>query len=80
MNVDGMEFVAMELKYCERCGGLWLRQQGEDGVYCAPCERQASEAAGGGSWQNTRRSLVKARIALERKNGEILFVCEGGNA
>jgi len=23
----------VELKYCERCGGLWLRQQGASGVY-----------------------------------------------
>jgi len=27
----------VELKYCERCGGLWLRPQGTDGVYCASC-------------------------------------------
>jgi DNA-directed RNA polymerase subunit RPC12/RpoP len=31
------EEVAMELKYCERCGGLWLRPQGGDGVYCPGC-------------------------------------------
>ena len=27
----------VELKYCERCGGLWLRPQGAEGVYCASC-------------------------------------------
>ena len=27
----------VELKYCERCGGLWLRPGGADGVYCASC-------------------------------------------
>jgi Zn-finger nucleic acid-binding protein len=27
----------VELKYCERCGGLWLRVQGADGIYCASC-------------------------------------------
>ncbi len=27
----------VELKYCERCGGLWLRRQGASGVYCASC-------------------------------------------
>lgn len=26
-----------ELKYCERCGGLWLRPVGEAAVYCEPC-------------------------------------------
>jgi len=29
--------IRVELKYCERCGGLWLRPQGADGVYCASC-------------------------------------------
>lgn len=29
--------IQVELKYCERCGGLWLRPQGGDGVYCATC-------------------------------------------
>jgi hypothetical protein len=27
----------VELKYCERCGGLWLRIQGSSGIYCASC-------------------------------------------
>jgi len=27
----------LELKYCERCGGLWLRPAGEQQVYCAGC-------------------------------------------
>jgi len=29
--------IQVELKYCERCGGLWLRPQGAEGVYCAGC-------------------------------------------
>jgi len=33
---EGQE-IRVELKYCERCGGLWLRPQGADGVYCASC-------------------------------------------
>ncbi len=35
-GIEGEE-VQVELKYCERCGGLWLRRQGADGVYCASC-------------------------------------------
>ena len=37
--IDGMEGpeIQVELKYCERCGGLWLRPQGTHGVYCAGC-------------------------------------------
>lgn len=29
--------IQMELKYCERCGGLWLRPSGSDVVYCPSC-------------------------------------------
>ncbi len=36
--------VLMELKYCERCGGLHLRPVSEPGVYCAPCARALDRA------------------------------------
>ena len=29
--------IQLELKYCERCGGLGLRPQGSDLVFCAAC-------------------------------------------
>ncbi len=29
--------IHVELKYCERCGGLWLRPEGAEEVYCATC-------------------------------------------
>ncbi|MGA7290412.1 MAG: hypothetical protein WBX02_20080 [Terriglobales bacterium] len=37
--IEGAENPTMlvELKYCERCGGLWLRPQATNGVYCATC-------------------------------------------
>jgi hypothetical protein len=35
-SMEGEE-IQVELKYCERCGGLWLRPQGAEGVYCAGC-------------------------------------------
>jgi len=35
-RMEGPE-IQVELKYCERCGGLWLRPQGANGVYCAGC-------------------------------------------
>jgi hypothetical protein len=39
-SVGGMEVheILIELKYCERCGGLWLRLQGANAVYCAGCQ------------------------------------------
>jgi formylmethanofuran dehydrogenase subunit E len=27
----------MELKYCERCGNIWLRRSGSERTLCAPC-------------------------------------------
>jgi len=35
-GMEGSE-IPVELKYCERCGGLWLRPQGTNGVYCRSC-------------------------------------------
>ena len=32
--------VHVELKYCERCGGLFLRTQGTNLVYCTGCAVQ----------------------------------------
>lgn len=33
------ESIHLELKYCERCGALWLRLQGSDALFCAGCAR-----------------------------------------
>jgi len=30
-------FEQLELKYCERCGGLWLRRKDAERVYCVTC-------------------------------------------
>ena len=35
-SMEGSD-IQVELKYCERCGGLWLRPQGGAGVYCSGC-------------------------------------------
>jgi hypothetical protein len=40
MNFAGGKCIkdeTLELKYCERCGGLWLRDDGNEGVYCRVC-------------------------------------------
>jgi len=37
METIDSNVIQMELKYCERCGGLWLRLKGSDLVYCAAC-------------------------------------------
>ena len=41
-RMEGQE-IQVELKYCERCGGLWLRPRGADGSVL----RQLPGAIGG---------------------------------
>jgi Zn-finger nucleic acid-binding protein len=33
----------LELKYCERCGGLWLRPSGGAQIYCSVCARAMAD-------------------------------------
>jgi len=35
--------VRVELKYCERCGSLWVRERGAGLVYCESCQRKVAE-------------------------------------
>jgi hypothetical protein len=35
--------MSLELKYCERCGGLWLRPVGGGQIYCVECGRSMAE-------------------------------------
>jgi hypothetical protein len=36
------ESVRVELKYCEHCGGLWVREGGA-GVYCEKCQPKVAD-------------------------------------
>ena len=35
--------VGVELKYCEHCGGLWVRELGAGTVYCERCETKVAD-------------------------------------
>jgi len=83
MEIEGLEIIRMELKYCERCGGLWLRVQGTGEVYCPPCAEEMSDLPEG----RTRRLpllLVNDRVGIESESEiewEELPPCgEWGNA
>lgn len=39
----GNEPVHMELKYCEHCGGLWIRERGAGNVYCDHCQSKVAD-------------------------------------
>src|SRR5581483_10153739 len=43
MELQTEAITRLELKYCEQCGGLWLRVMGATGSYCPGCERGMSQ-------------------------------------
>lgn len=49
----------LELKYCERCGGLWVRLQGEAEVYCVKCRRQIAQLPQSSSEPSSRPRLPR---------------------
>ena len=68
-EMEGRE-ILVELKYCERCGGLWLRPQGTDGVYCASCHMLlAAMPDPGEAPPRKRRSRTRKARAQELRNG-----------
>jgi hypothetical protein len=45
MEVERQAAILLELKYCERCGGLWVRALRSEEVYCATCAIEMAEVA-----------------------------------
>jgi len=74
MEELSFEAIHMELKYCERCGGLWLRPVASGLVFCIPCAKVMA-----GLLPSSRTSL--AVIGDRPKAGsEGAFWSEGGQA
>jgi hypothetical protein len=70
-NGTDVEGIARDLKYCERCGGLWVRALGGTGVYCSSCQGYfaARPNVGGTQWQPRRARRRKTRV-LEASRSE----------
>jgi hypothetical protein len=68
----------MELKYCERCGGLWLRAQGVEGVYCPGCSVRLAELPGHRDQRNAKRSGMKKPLQAQGCIASLLGVEEAG--
>jgi hypothetical protein len=81
MESCGEVFEHVELKYCEGCGGLWLRPTGEEEVYCMECALKMAEFP---PPRRRPRVLVVAVNSLEELEGCIAeltgVTTEGGNA
>ena len=69
--------IQLELKYCERCGGLGLRPQGSDLVFCAACTIAVS-----GFDTRPRSSYPLHTVDRPRRSSrtQTAFWSEGGNA
>jgi hypothetical protein len=42
-NENNRHEVRVELKYCEHCGGLWMRECGAGVVFCEKCQAELDE-------------------------------------
>jgi hypothetical protein len=72
----------LELKYCERCGGLWLRPAGGCQIYCATCSRAMAELPPVARRpENIDASIDRRNVANEYNfHGELELDAIGGAA
>ena len=78
MEPDVVEVVELELKYCERCGSLWLRPKGVQEVYCTRCLAQIARL--GGWWKSKGKPRLPVRVPVENEGrcAELAEVIEEG--
>ena len=70
------EFIQLELKYCERCGALWVRAAGSEVVFCGMCSKAGSVNP---VWEGETAGREPYRLRLE-SDGSSAFWGEGGDA
>ena len=63
--------VGVELKYCEHCGGLWVRECGSGLIYCEKCRLVVAELPAPKKRANRMRLPARTERALENSNFEI---------
>jgi hypothetical protein len=59
--------VRVELKYCEHCGGLWVRERGAGVVYCEKCKAQLEEMP----MRKKKPGRVRLPVGPEREYGAV---------
>lgn len=80
MESEDMKIVQLELKYCERCGGLWVRRLGGDEIYCPACAVEMVDFVSSGRRRVSTRLPVNHR-SEETSAPKLVLICgEGGNA
>ena len=78
MEIEDVEIIQMELKYCERCGGLWLRVHGAEAVYCAYCALMMSGLPA--ALHRRPRRPANHKVEMREDLRGVAVVGEGGNA
>ena len=70
----------VEMKYCERCGALWVRAIGSRNVYCGRCECQMRELplAGHQKAGMRRQKTDSNEFGILRPSGELNARTSGG--
>lgn len=61
---------SLELKYCERCGGLWLRPVSSGQIYCVACSREMAQLPPSSSAPERERVPRKQRSQVDDSGGE----------
>ena len=81
VEMSELELVRFELKYCERCGGLWLREEGDEGVYCPSCVPVMAEFPLSRKRRKIEGLPVPEELQVEGRIELLLGLCgQGGNA
>jgi len=75
METEQLEIVYLELKYCERCGGLWLRRKGESNVYCDSCSLQWQEVGGANKKSSPSYARLRQSLASDRRRVDFPVGC-----
>lgn len=79
MEIGDWEIVRLELKYCERCGGLWLRERGTGRVYCPACTTEVPNFPFCGRKISRPRLSTNRKLEVERRDGVVRLIV-GGHA
>ena len=61
--------IRVELKYCEHCGGLWIREGG-GGVYCEKCQAKVADLPVGKKRPGRLVLPVGKRTVVEQYDAE----------
>lgn len=76
MELEDLNIIQLELKYCERCGGLWVRRMECEEVYCASCAVEMVDFASSNKRRTSPRLPVNHKV--ERTAApKLILICGG---